>query len=198
MKREWLYKAIAFVYSSEQPASTFTLHPWSLTIHPPNFILACLSLLEKMQLKPIFSVAVFGGAFLAAAHPGHHEERPSPEVQAFKRDVHHGLQKCSTRFEQDGLQARAESRRKSVVDMHRRQLMARDTNAVLNKSHNMTGNVSPSMSADKIFKSSDESLLSWPKPRRGDWTVLDSWRKDSFATARRRTWSSGYCGAAIH
>ena len=80
-----------------------------------------------MQLKPIFSVAVFGGAFLAAAHPGHHEERPSPEVQAFKRDVHHGLQKCSTRLEQNGLQARAESRRKSVVDMHRRQLMARDT-----------------------------------------------------------------------
>ena len=165
MKREWLYKAIAFVYSSEQPASTFTLHSWSSTIHPPSFFLACLSLLEKMQLKTVFSAAVFGGAIFAAAHPGHHEGRPSPEVQAFKGDVHQGLQKCSTLFEQNGLQARAEARRKSVVDMHRRQLMARDTNAVLSKSHNMTGSVSPSMSVDKIFKNSDERVcLIGPSP----------------------------------
>lgn len=48
--------------------------------------------------------------------------------------------------------------------MYRRQLMARDTNEVLNKSHNMTSNASP-MSADKIFKSSDDKVcLLGPSP----------------------------------
>lgn len=117
-----------------------------------------------MQLKNVFNAAVICGAVLTAAHPGHHEERASPGVQALKRDVHHGLQKCSTRLDQSGLQARAEARRKSVVEMHRRQLMARDTSTILNKSHNMTGSASPS-SAEEIFKSSDEKVcLLGPSP----------------------------------
>lgn len=116
-----------------------------------------LSFSQKMQLKNLFNASVIGGAVLAAAHPGQHEERVSPEVQALKRDVRHGLKKCSTRLEQSGLQARAKARRKSVVEMCCRQLMARDTSAVLSKSHNMTGSASPS-SAEEISKSSDEKV----------------------------------------
>lgn len=111
-----------------------------------------------MQLKNLLNLTVVGGAVLAAAHPGHHEE-PTSEIQSFKRDVNHGLRKCATKFERSGLHTRAEARRKAMVELHRRQLTVRDTDAVLNKSHHVTGNISPSTSDEILFGKSNVCLI---------------------------------------
>ncbi|KAL2826492.1 Intradiol ring-cleavage dioxygenase [Aspergillus cavernicola] len=112
-----------------------------------------------MQLKNPITLSLLAGAILALAHPGHHEELDSPALKLYKRDVGHGLAKCATQLETSGLQARAEQRRKETVELHRRrqnQLHIRDTDAVLNKSHQATRPVSPFMPADEIFKDSSK------------------------------------------
>ncbi|KJJ31711.1 hypothetical protein AFLA70_103g002820 [Aspergillus flavus AF70] len=105
-----------------------------------------------MQLKNAIHFTVFGCAILALAHPGHHEEHDPAPVRAYKRDVGHGLANCAGQLEASGLQARSEARRKATVQLHRRQLITRDTDAVLNKSHQATRPVSPSMPPNEIFK----------------------------------------------
>ncbi|KAL4890725.1 Intradiol ring-cleavage dioxygenase [Aspergillus ambiguus] len=118
-----------------------------------------------MKLTNVFNITLLGGAMLSLAHPGHHEEADSPNVKAYKRSVGNSLAKCSVQFEANGVHSRAEARRRAVVEMHRRQLQARDTDAVLNKSHLANHPVSPSMPAAEIFKdSSQKACLLGPSP----------------------------------
>ncbi|KAJ5485921.1 hypothetical protein N7530_000221 [Penicillium desertorum] len=117
-----------------------------------------------MHMKSALNLAILGCALLASAHPGHHEPLDSSDVQLYKRNVQAGLQKCSTEFQKNGLQARAEARRKAMVDLHRRHLRVRDTDAVLNKSHQATRPMSPSMSEKEIFNSPEKVCLLGPSP----------------------------------
>ncbi|KAL4865271.1 hypothetical protein BDV12DRAFT_211164 [Aspergillus spectabilis] len=105
-----------------------------------------------MQPKKAFLLTVLGGAILALAHPGHVEKRDPAPVRQYKRDLSHGLAKCADHLEANELQARSELRRKAMVELHRRQLNTRGTDAVLNTSHHAAGPVSPFMTPDEIFK----------------------------------------------
>ena len=104
-----------------------------------------------MQLFNAIHFTVLGSAILALAHPGHHEKRDPAPVRAYKRDVRHGLANCANQLEASGIQARSEARRKAAVQLHRRQLVARDIDAVLSKSHQAAHPVSPSTPPDELF-----------------------------------------------
>ncbi|CAK39293.1 hypothetical protein AAWM_00074 [Aspergillus awamori] len=116
-----------------------------------------------MQIKNVLNLAVVGNALLATAHPGHHEEREALQQRSFKRTLAHGLQKCEASLEASGLHARAEARRRAVVDMHRRQLQARgDTAEVLNKSHLSTRPISSSTPETEVFNDDKKICLLGP------------------------------------
>ncbi|CRL27286.1 Intradiol ring-cleavage dioxygenase, core [Penicillium camemberti] len=117
-----------------------------------------------MHMKSALKLAILGCALLSSAHPGHHEPLDGPDVQLYKRNVQSGLQKCSTEYQNNGLQARVESRRKAMIALHRRHLRIRDTDTVLNKSHQATHSMSPSMSEKEIFNSPEKVCLLGPSP----------------------------------
>ncbi|PWY65999.1 extracellular dioxygenase [Aspergillus heteromorphus CBS 117.55] len=118
-----------------------------------------------MQLKNVLNLSVVGGALLASAHPGggHHEEREALAQRSFKRSLSHGLQKCEAKLEASGLHARAEARRRALVDVHRRQLQTRgDTWEVLNKSHLSDRPVSPNTAETELFDDDSKICLLGP------------------------------------
>ncbi|KAL4953575.1 Intradiol ring-cleavage dioxygenase [Aspergillus filifer] len=115
-----------------------------------------------MHLKAALNLTVLAGAILALAHPGHHEKHDPAPVRAYKRDLGHGLAKCTTQLEARGHHARSEVRRRAIVELHRRQLTKRDTEAVLNTSHQAATLVTPDMPIDEIFKDSTRACLMGP------------------------------------
>ncbi|KAL4793102.1 aromatic compound dioxygenase [Aspergillus venezuelensis] len=115
-----------------------------------------------MHLKAALNLTLLGGAILALAHPGHHETLDPEPVRAYKRDLGHGLTKCATQLETRGHHARSEVRRRAMVELHRRQLAKRDTEAILNTSHQAATPVIPDMPVDEIFKDSERACLMGP------------------------------------
>lgn len=92
---------------------------------------------------------------LVLAHPGEHEKhdaRAAIQKRVFKEHASRGLEKCAKRFDSSGFNARAEERRRSIYNLHRRQLATRDTDDVLNKSHLVNDtSITVNTSADALF-----------------------------------------------
>ncbi|KAL1856026.1 hypothetical protein Plec18170_003894 [Paecilomyces lecythidis] len=86
---------------------------------------------------------------------------PAAELQKreFKRHASRSLEKCSTKLMERGIAARAESRRKALINKHKRSLLTvRDTDAVLNKSHLVTGShITPSTPEEQVFASTADN-----------------------------------------
>jgi protocatechuate 3,4-dioxygenase beta subunit len=99
----------------------------------------------------------------ALAHPSEHEKhdaRAELMKREFRKHTRRGLEKCAKRFEVNGLNARAEARRRSLYDLHRRRLSARDTADVLNTSHLVDdSSITADTSADTLFSSSSTCVL---------------------------------------
>ncbi|RAH46495.1 intradiol ring-cleavage dioxygenase [Aspergillus brunneoviolaceus CBS 621.78] len=124
-----------------------------------------------MHFKNVANLAIVGGAVLATAHPGHEEKRAASELLEFKANMRRGLEKCAARFESSGLNARAEVRRRALVDSHRKRLAARDTSSVLATNHNETGNgITADSSESEIFGSSSSCVLN-PEGETGPYYV---------------------------
>ncbi|PYI13265.1 extracellular dioxygenase [Aspergillus violaceofuscus CBS 115571] len=119
-----------------------------------------------MHFSNLANLSVLASALLVAAHPGHHEERDALQMRSYKRSLAHGLQKCSPTLEASGVHARAEARRRALVDVQRRQLLqTRDTADVLNKSHKSTRpNISPFSPEDYLFENDKNICLLGPSP----------------------------------
>ena len=111
---------------------------------------------------------------LALAHPGEHEKhdaRAAMQKRAFKEHASRGLEKCAKRFESSGFNARAEERRRSIYNLHRRQLATRDTDDVLNKSHLVNDtSISVDTSADALFSTGATCVLN-PEGETGPYYV---------------------------
>ncbi|KAL4971153.1 Intradiol ring-cleavage dioxygenase [Aspergillus desertorum] len=107
-----------------------------------------------MQLhKTLTLTFAASSALLSLAHPGHHEELDSPALKAYKRNLSHGIKTCATHLEANGLQARAEHRRRNLINLHRRALQVRDTDTVLSTSHlGRDSTVSPFDPPAEIFR----------------------------------------------
>ncbi|PYH87722.1 aromatic compound dioxygenase [Aspergillus ellipticus CBS 707.79] len=132
-----------------------------------------------MHLKSVASVVIAGCAVLAATHPGHQEKRANSDLLDFKSNMRRGLQKCSDKFERSGLNARAEARRRALVDQHRKRLTARDTDSVLNTSHLVTGtDITPDSSASEIFGNTSTCILN-PEGETGPYYVPGEYIRSS-------------------
>ncbi|KAL3475953.1 Intradiol ring-cleavage dioxygenase [Aspergillus californicus] len=117
-----------------------------------------------MHLKHSLNMALLGGALLALGHPGHHEPVDGPDGQLYKRSLSTGLQKCSTSLAKTNLHARVQARHEAMLELHRRHLHIRDTEKVLNTSHEATYPVSPSMPESAIFNAPEKVCLLGPSP----------------------------------
>jgi protocatechuate 3,4-dioxygenase beta subunit len=99
----------------------------------------------------------------STAHPGHKGE--INEVALFKKREYHSrtrqsLEKCARHFESNGLYTRAAQRRRETVHKYRRDLIIRDTDTVLNKSHLVTDpNIGPSTPEDILFSNNSTCIL---------------------------------------
>ncbi|PWY89974.1 aromatic compound dioxygenase [Aspergillus heteromorphus CBS 117.55] len=112
----------------------------------------------KIHLNSIVTLVIAGYALFAAVHPAHQE---SSDLLDFKSNMRRGLQNCAAKFERNGLSARAEARRRALVNLHRKRLTARDTMSVLSASHLVTGtDITPNSPSSKIFGSSNTCILS--------------------------------------
>lgn len=116
-----------------------------------------------MYLKTVIVSAIVGFVICASAHPGEHEEHNAlAELgkREYKANIRRGLEKCSAKFEADGLYTRAAIRRAATVEMHRKRKKARrDTTSVLDKSHLYTGSASPNTSETVLFESNSTCVL---------------------------------------
>lgn len=91
-------------------------------------------------------------------------EKLDPHAALQKRTLHalarRGLDKCAEKLEADGVNARAEARRRDVFNLHRRHLTVRDTDAVLNKSHEVTDcNITPNTPESQLFNDDSTCVL---------------------------------------
>ncbi|GAQ36353.1 hypothetical protein AtubIFM55763_004140 [Aspergillus tubingensis] len=124
-----------------------------------------------MHVQSVIKLAAVGCAVLATAHPGHQEKRANSDLLDFKANMRRGLENCASKFERSGLNARAEARRRALVDLHRRRLAGRDTDSVLNKSHLVTGSdVTPDSSASEVFANTSTCILN-PEGETGPYYV---------------------------
>lgn len=117
-----------------------------------------------MRFTALWNVCLVGMTIpFALAHPGEHEKhdaRAEIMKREFRKHTRRGLERCAKRFEANGLNARAEARRRSLYDLHRRRLSGRDTSDVLAKSHLSTNSsINASTSADSLFSSSSTCVL---------------------------------------
>lgn len=126
-----------------------------------------------MQVKSIVIFAFLYFFAVVVAHLDHHKRSPTAELQkrAFKAHARRGLEKCSTKLKERGITARAEARRKSIVDSYKR-FMVRDTDTVLNKSHLVTGtNISESTPEEQLFSKSNNTCILSPEGEIGPYFI---------------------------
>jgi protocatechuate 3,4-dioxygenase beta subunit len=94
------------------------------------------------MFKTLLQLALLGLAIHTAAHPGEeHEERDALSAfqkRTYQTQTRRGLDKCKRQLESSGVFARAEIRRRETIERHRRQLVVRDPETVLNKTHLIT------------------------------------------------------------
>lgn len=94
------------------------------------------------MLKTLLKLTLLGLAIQITAHPGEeHEERDALSAfqkRAYQSETRRGLEKCKRQLENNGVYARAEARRQETIKRHRRHLVVRDPDTVLNKSHLVT------------------------------------------------------------
>ncbi|KAJ5719265.1 aromatic compound dioxygenase [Penicillium malachiteum] len=111
---------------------------------------------------------------LVLAHPGEHEEHNEQadiQKRMFQESARRGLEKCAKRFDTNGFNTRAEARRRSLYDLHRRHLVLRDTDDVLDKSHLVNdSSITADTSADSLFDTSSTCVLN-PEGETGPYYV---------------------------
>ncbi|KAJ5160174.1 aromatic compound dioxygenase [Penicillium canariense] len=128
-----------------------------------------------MRFTALWNVCLVGMTVpFVFAHPGEHEKRDARAEmmkREFRQHTRRGLQRCAKRFESTGLNARAEARRRSLYDLHRRRLRARDTDDVLNTSHLVNdSSITANSCADSLFSSSSTCVLN-PEGETGPYYV---------------------------
>jgi protocatechuate 3,4-dioxygenase beta subunit len=117
-----------------------------------------------MRFTALWNVCLVGMTIpFALAHPGEHEKhdaRAELMKREFRKHTRRGLERCTKRFEANGLNARAAARRRSLYDLHRRQLVSRDTDDVLATSHLVDdSSITADTSVDSLFSSSSTCVL---------------------------------------
>lgn len=128
-----------------------------------------------MRFTALWNVCLIGMTVpFALADPGEHEKHDaSAEMikREFRKHTRRGLERCAKRFDVNGLNARAEARRRSLYDLHRRRLGARDTDDVLATSHLVNdSSIAASTSSDSLFNSSSTCVLN-PEGETGPYFV---------------------------
>ncbi|CAI7573866.1 unnamed protein product [Penicillium glandicola] len=112
-----------------------------------------------MQFGKLALVAMAG---VALAHPGVHE--PTSYTALSKRNFLHNakrsLNQCADHLERRGLNARAKARRAATVaKYHKRGMVARDTDTIVNTSHHSSLNVTSSTSESELFSKNPVCIL---------------------------------------
>lgn len=115
-----------------------------------------------MQMTAKLVIALLVG--LTIAHPGEthdHDSTAALSRREHKAAARRGLSSCHESLsKRGGVYDRAVARRASEVAKHLKRVLARDTDAVLNKSHLSTAGYSPNTPDSVIFASNNSCVLS--------------------------------------
>lgn len=124
-----------------------------------------------MQLKNL-AVALFAG--FTIAHPGeehHHDRAVELSKREFKQAARRGLSACSEKLsKRNGVMDRAVMRRAATVAKYRKQLVARDTDTVLNTTHLSSSGYTTDTPDETIFATNNTCVLN-PEGETGPYWV---------------------------
>ncbi|KAL4880110.1 Intradiol ring-cleavage dioxygenase [Aspergillus karnatakaensis] len=122
------------------------------------------SLLSCFRIMHFLRLALLGAAGITLAHPGAHE--PSSFTDLTKRNFLHNardtLNQCADQLEARGIKARAEARRAALFDKYKKRslgLEARDTDKVVNTSHQSNLQVTQQISEEDLFAKDPVCIL---------------------------------------
>jgi hypothetical protein len=114
-----------------------------------------------MQVKTLIISAIVGFGVFVSAHLVSTKSAMYllNSVRRIQASMRRGLEKCSTKFEADDLNARAVKRRAATVEMYRKRKIVRDTASVLNTSHHFNGSFCLDTPETVIFQSNNTCVL---------------------------------------
>lgn len=129
-----------------------------------------------MHIKAFSKLALLGLLTSVVAHPGEEHEEHNAEhalrIRDYKEQTRRGLEACKGKMKRSGLIARAEARRRAAATMHRkRALELRDTESVLNTTHNATGSGMSMFTPETVLFASNTTCTLNPEGETGPYWV---------------------------